>query len=212
MANQVLIQFKAAGLEKAKALAKDIAAKVKEAARAIKDVEVRKKFRAAQKRIAGERADEIAEQERSLGLLKRGAALSGREVAPVGVRRAVNQGKEALEKVRSTLGAAATGNIAGALTLLGSVPVVGQVAAGVGAVAAIVLPILQRELDAKVAGIENRIIARQSEVFFEADRRRRLREDVEFRDRETRKAYREFQQTEAALKAGGWRRRGAFLE
>lgn len=213
MANQVLIAFKTAGLEKAKALAKDIAAKVKEAAKAIKDVEVRKKYKAAQKQIAGERAADIAAQEEQLGLLRRGSALRGRQVAGVNVRGVANQQKEALEKLRTLSGAASTGNISGALTLLGSVPVVGQVAALAAAAAAIVLPVLQKRQDFLDAARDALIRTRIQEILESGDFARRLEEDVQFRDRQARRAVDLFQRTERARAVGGWHpRSGGLIE
>lgn len=213
MANQVLIAFKTAGLEKAKALAKDIAAKVKEAAKAIKDVEVRKKFKAAQKQISGERAADIAAQEEQVGLLRRGSALKGRQVSGVDVRGAANRQKEALEKLRTLSGAASTGNISGALTLLGGVPVVGQVAALAAAAAAIVLPVLQKRQDFLDAARDALIRTRIQEIIESGDFARRLEEDVQFRDRQARRAVDLFQRTERARAVGGWHpRSGGLIE
>lgn len=213
MASEVLIAFKTRGLEQAKKLAEDIARKVKEAAKSIKDVSVRKKFQAAQKKIAGERAEEIAQQERDLDLLKRGGKLKGREIRGANVRGAANQGKEALEKLRTLGGVASSGNLSGALTLLGGVPVVGQVAAAAAAVVAIVLPILEKRqafLDAARADL---IRAQIREELDRSDFAARVANDVQFRALQERRAGELFLRTERARAVGGWHpRSGGLIE
>lgn len=213
MANEVLIAFKTKGLEQAKALAKEIAAKVKEAAKSIRDVDTRKKFKAAQKQIAGERAEDIAEQERNLGLLNRGAKLKGREIRGPNVRGAVNRGKEAFEKLRTLGNVASSGNLGGALTLLAAVPVVGQVAAAAAAAAAIVLPILEKRqafLDATRAELMR---AQIRDELDRGDFAARIANDVQFRALQERRAADLFLRTERSRAVGGWHpRSGGLIE
>lgn len=214
MADSILINFATRKLQEAREAAKQIAKQVREASKNLKDLapEARKQFRAAQAEIAKRRKAEIDAQAGRLDLLKRATALDGRDLgASALLRGRVNAGKEAFEKATSVINAASTGNIAGGLTLLGSVPVIGQVAAGAAAVAAIVLPILQRELDAKLAAAEIRSQTRQQRAFFEADVERRFREDPAFRDEQIRRAVREEQAQDEALRQGPWRRRGRYV-
>lgn len=213
MANEVLIAFKTKGLEQAKALAKDIAAKVKEAARHIKDVQTRKNFRAAEKRLAGERSEDIEERERNLGLLKRGSALHGREIPGANVRGVSNRAKEGLEKLRGIGGVVTSGNLAGALTLLGSVPIVGQVAALTGAVTAIVLPILEKREEIFQARRDQRVKDLVAAELRSGEFAKRLAEDVSFRAQQERRAVDLFQRTERARAVGGWHpRSGGLIE
>lgn len=213
MASEVLIAFKTRGLEQAKKLAEDIARKVKEAAKTIKDVSVRKKFQAAQKKIAGERAEEIAEQERDIDLLRRGGKLKGRELRGANVRGVANQGKEAFEKLRTLGAVASSGNLAGALTLLGSVPVAGQVAAAAAAAVALVLPILEKREQVFQARRDERTKQIVAEVLRTTDFSRRLAEDVEFRAAQEKRAGELFLRTERARAVGGWHpRSGGLIE
>lgn len=213
--NDIIIAFKTVALEKAKALADDIDKRVKSALKNIKDVRVRKQYRDTQRGIAEERRADIQRRERDLNLARRGDALAGRDSAAFGqdARRGANQARSAAGKAGRLLGIAQSGDITGALSLLGAVPGLGAVAAaaaGVAAVARVVLPILQKELDAKFKAQENRSLLRQQQAFIRADPARRFREDPDFRDQQTRKAVREAMQADAAARGGGWRRRGRY--
>lgn len=214
MSESITINFLQRGLKEARETAKRIAAQVKEASKNLKELapEARRQFAAKQRELAKERADEIKAMQTKLGLERSAAKIRTRGLGfSAALKGDVDKGKEAFERLRSIGSAAATGNLAAGLGLLGNVPVVGQVAAGVGAIVGIVLPILQRELDARVAAIETRSAVRQQRAFFEADIARRFREDPEFRDRLTRNATRADAARSAALRAGGWRRRGRFM-
>lgn len=210
-AREILIRFKTAALDRAKKTADDIARKVKEAAKGIKDVQARKAFRAEARDAAKARRADIAGQTQRLDFEKRASALGTRNSGDLSgaVRKAGNQGKEALERANSIFNVASSANLAGAMTLLGRVPVLGQVAAVAGSVVAIVMPLLQREIDAKITAAVNASELRQRRAFFEADVAKRFREDPDFRDRETRRAVREEIQG-AAAREGRWRRRGQF--
>ena len=214
MADSILIRFGTRSLEQAKQTAQSIAKQVKETAKQLKDLppELRKSFREAARGAAKARQEEIRTQAGRLDLLKRASALEGRDIgASALLRGQVNQGKELFEKGASVFGAATSGNLASGLTLLGNVPVIGQVAAGAAAVAAIVLPILQKELDARMAAMEQRSAVRQQRAFFEADVERRFREDPAFRDREVGRAVREEMERDKALRNGPFRRGGRFV-
>lgn len=214
MADSILIRFGTRSLEQAKQAAQAIAKQVQATAKQLKDLppELRKSFREAARGAAKQRREELKAQAGRLDLLKRASALEGRDLGVSALLRGrVNQGKEVFEKASTVFGAATSGNLAGGLTLLGNVPVIGQVAAGAAAVAAIVLPILQRELDSRLAAMETRSAVRQQRAFFEADVERRFREDPAFRDQEVRRAVREAQAEENALRDGPWRRRGRYV-
>lgn len=214
MADSILIRFGTRSLEQARETAKLIAKQVRETAKQLKDLppEMRKAFREAARNAAKQRQDDLREQANRLDLLKRSTAIQGRDLGGSALLRGqVTKGKELFEKASSIFNAASTGNLASGLNLLGNVPVVGQVAAGAAAVAAIVLPILQREIDSKIAALEVRSRVRAERALFEADVERRFREDPAFRDEQVRRAVREEQARDAALRQGPWRRRGRFV-
>lgn len=206
-ANEILIRFKTVALERAKKLTEDIEKKIKNAGRQIKDVAVRNKFVGRASVLAEEKRQEIQQQD--FAIRARRLAEQQQDFGRA-TRGGVSQGKEALEKGGKLLNAAA--DPLGALRVLGAaIPGLGQIAGAaalVGAVAKVVLPFLQKELDAKFKAAENAALLRQQRAFLAADVGRRFREDVDFRDEQTRRAVREFLDQERAARAGGWRRRG----
>lgn len=214
MADSILIRFATAQLDKARETAKQIAKQVRDTAKQLKDLppEVRKAFREAARNAQKQREEEIREQARRLDLLKRSVAIQGRDLSQAAlVSGQINLGKKLWSHGSMIFNVAASGNLFGAINALEKVPGVGLAAGGVAAVAAIVLPILQRELDAKLAAMEIRSRVREERALFESDVARRFREDVRFRDQMIRRAVREEQIRDAALRSGRWRRRGRFL-
>ena len=207
-AEVILIRFSTQALDRARKVADDIDKKIKAAARGIKDLAVRNKFLGKQAVLQQERREDIRRQDFSI----RARQLAAQEAAnfSAGIRRRGNDAKEFFERANRVVDVAQAGNLAGALNLLGRVPVVGQVAAVAGAVASVVLPLLQRDLDAKLAAMENRIALRQQRIFRDVDVERRFREDIDFRDKVTRDAVREEMDRDAAMRKNGWRRRGRF--
>lgn len=214
MSETISINFLSRGLDQAKDAAKRIAGQVREASRALKDLapEARRQFAARQRELAKERQDAIAAMRDRLRLERTYAKFSGRDLgASQDLRAAVAQGRGALGKARSAFGAVSSGNLAGGLSLLAGVPVVGQVAAGAAAVAALVMPYLERQLEARMQAIERASTIRQERAFFEADFARRFAEDPDFRDKLTREAVMSAQADGAAIRSGRLRRRGRFL-
>lgn len=206
-ANEILIRFKTVALERAKKLTDDIEKKIKNAGRQIKDVATRNKFVGRASVLAAEKRQEI--QELDFGI--RARQLQEQQQGFGGAsRRGVSQGKELVEKGSKVLNAAA--DPLGALRALSlAIPGLGQVAAAAGLVAAVsrvVLPFLEKELEAKFKAVENRALLRQQRAFLEANVGRRFREDLDFRDEQTRRAVKEFLEQDQAARAGGWRRRG----
>lgn len=212
MATEVLINFLTKNLDKAKQTAKDIAAKVKEARKAIADPVVRKAFVARQKEIAKGVQQDIKNEQARIGLEARAGKLRGRDFDAVGGRAGVLKAKEGLEKIRSLGGAVSSGNLAGLLTLAGAAPIIGPVA-----IAASVAAFVMKELDKREAFrraaqdqlIKDRVAAELAQFDFA----KRIEEDVQFRDRQERRASALFVRTEIARGVGGWHpRSGGLIE
>lgn len=212
MADSIVIRFATQSLDKARETAKQIAKQVQATARQLKDLprETRQAFREAAKNAAKQRQEEIKAQADRLNLLQRAQAVSGRNLPSgfAGANAVLNRGKGAFDQVSGLAGNLASGNVAGLLG--GAAGVAGPVAAVAATVAAIVLPILRRELNVELAAMETRSAARQERDRFQADVRRRFREDVDFRDEQVRRALDEDRRRERALREGGWRRGGRF--
>jgi len=213
VATQIIINFLTKNLDKAKQTAKEIAAKMKEARKAITDPTVRKAFVAKQKEIARERKDEIAGGQRRIGLEDRAGALAGRDLVGQGLGNAGKQGLGALKKLGAVANVASSANLAGALSMLGGVPIVGQVAVFAAAAAAIVLPIMEKRqafLDAvRADSIRAQIRSELSREDFVA----RLANDVQFRALQERRAADLFLRTERSRAVGGWHpRSGGLIE
>lgn len=212
MATEVLINFLTKNLDKAKQTAKEIAAKVKEASRAIKDPAIRKVFRARQKEIAkGVRQDVEDEQDR-IALEGRAGKLRGRDFGPVGARAGALKAKEGLEKLRSLGGAVSSGNVAGLLTLAGAAPIIGPVA-----IAASVAAFVMKELDKREAfrrgALDQLVKDRVAAELAQFDFAKRIEEDVQFRDRQERRASALFAHTQITRAVGGWHpRSGGLIE
>lgn len=93
MADSIIIRFATQNLERARATAKEIAAKVKEAARALKDVapEARKAYLKQVRASAKDRDAEIKAEERRLALEKRVAAVRSSDASAAADRAASAQ-------------------------------------------------------------------------------------------------------------------------
>ena len=214
MAENVFINFLSRGLKEAREASARIAKQMKEASKSLKELapEARRQFIARQRELATERKAEIAGLQQRVNLESGYANIRGRALSSsAGLKRQVSQLKEGGETLRTAATALSASNLVAGLNLLAKVPVVGQVAAAVGAVVAIVLPIMQRELDARIAGLETRSAVEQKRALFEADVGSRFANDIEFRNKATRSAVRDELRRDAALRSGPWRRRGRYV-
>lgn len=214
MSDSIFINFLERGLKEAKETAARIAKQMKEASRSLKELapEARKQYLVRQRELAAERKAELKALQQRVNLERGYDRIRGRSlIGSAGLTQQANRLKEGGETLRTAATAISTGNLAAGLTVLAKVPVIGQVAAAAGAVVAIVLPIMQRELDARLAGLDVRSALAQRRALFEADVGRRFAEDIEFRNKQTRSAVRDEMRRDAALRAGPWRRRGRFV-
>lgn len=217
MADSIVIRYATKNLERATAFAKDIAAKVKAAAREIKDVEVRKKFLGAQKEIAKERQAEIDAQARMVRLQRRADKL-GEQVqnARAGFDKFLGQQKQLKEKGLAMANAVMGGNLGGGVSVLGEglsgmIPGLGPIAGVVAAVVGVVIPELQKLQAQADAARDARIRALVAQHLERADFAARLERDVDFRNLISRRAADQYLATERAQKIGGWHPRSGRL-
>ncbi|HYE92695.1 MAG TPA: hypothetical protein VEA38_16815 [Terriglobales bacterium] len=219
MSKDIVLSFTARSLEAAKKTAQEIARKVKEAAKAIDDVQVRKKFLAAQRQIAGERKEELKEfaEERAAFLAGSRARTAARVAAQGDPHAALRQGREAFGSARGLVTNLAAGNLAGVLGAMGSIgskvagllPVLGPVAAIAGTVIGIILPELERREAIRKAADAAQLESLVRDLIEKADIPGRLRRDPAFRRQFEGEGAERFLATDRARVLGGWHPRSA---
>lgn len=217
MSETILIRYATKNLERAQQFAKEIAAKVKEAGRALKDVEVRKKFLGAQKEIARERQGEIDAQARMIRLQKRADKLGDQaQNARAGFDRFLAQQKNVGQKGMALANAVMGANLRGGIGALGEglagiLPGLGPVAGVAAVVVGLVMPELQKLQAQADAARDARLRMLVSQAVERADFAGRLERDVQFRNEVSRRAADAFLAGERANKVGGWHPRSGRL-
>lgn len=218
MANEILIRFKTQSLDRAKQLAKDIAASVKESAKGIKDAVERRAFLAEARAAAKERKEELGAASTRLGLEKRAANL--RDASQAQIDRSV---EKALKNAQRAQGAATklsgvVGMVAGlgdkdplgaglaAASLVGGP--VGSAVAAAGALVGWFTGYVDREFDKMVAKRWAEWDRRFEQAMRDLDLEARYQEDSVFRGRINAEATAIY----VARRDAGWEPRGrAFL-
>lgn len=216
-ARTIFLNFKTRALEKAKELAKQVNRQMREAAKAIKDVDRRRKVQKGLKERAKQEREGFKAEDKRLRLAGRAAALRGRDA--VSGRDAadpiLSRANALREKAFTVSGLFRGGGLSSGAATLGAlgegvsglIVGLGPAAALAGAVAQIVAPIIEEKFLAQL-----KEAAVQQNVLMERRLREFRLEELARRSPEFRfdQAERVLEEDKAAA-ASGWHRRGSNL-